>query len=326
MGELLDRWPSAALTLFARFGVGGRDKLGFRPQQTLDQVLARHLLFDVPLVLQRLEEAEMAQRAFRIAPAQFAAHLGSVPLVDCRSAAEFAMGTLPGARLLDAGVAAQVKGQPVMLFDQQGPMAGAAAVHLAQFGCAPQVLDGGLLAWVEHVDASFPVCGGTGACSILPDWNQARFACTAVTQPLEGQPGEVPFECLRLWRSGNYLAVLRSHSENWPALSRQVMDWLPALEHHPWRSQDRPDWSARLEQVLAQEVQPDLNSHKGVVQLVGLHDGVARVSLGGGCQGCSSAAITVGQDIAAALFRAVPELEGVEDGSLHDDPNAQPHH
>jgi Fe-S cluster biogenesis protein NfuA/rhodanese-related sulfurtransferase len=326
MGELLGRWPSAALTLFARFGVGGRDKLGFRPQQTLRQVLARHLLFDVERVLARLEEAERAQRAYRVSPLEFAAALGSACLIDCRSAPEFGLGSLPGARLLDAALAAEVKGQAVLLFDQQGPMAGAAAVHLAQLGCSPRVLDGGLLAWAEQVDPTFPCWGGSGPSRILPDWRQARFACAPVERAQEGQPNLVPFECLRLWRSRNYVAVLRAEEGDWPTLSRQIHEWLPRLEDHPWREQPREDWSGRLERVLVQEVQPDLVSHKGQVQLVGVQEGVARVSLGGGCQGCSSAAITVGQDIAAALYRAVPELEGVVDASDHDAPEAQPHH
>ena len=326
MGELLDLWPSAALTLFARFGVGGRDKLGFRPEQPLRQVLARHLLFDIPLVLERLREAEMAQRAFRIPPAEFATALGECPLIDCRSAQEFALATLPGARLLDASVASEVKGKPVLLIDQHGPLAGAAAVHLAQRGCTPRVLDGGLQAWALQVDPAYPSFAATARCRILPDWHQARFACPSVGHPLEGDPSQVPFECLRLWRSLGYLAVLRSHYQDWPTLCRLIQEWLPRMDQHPWRDQIREDWSFPLERTLQQEVQRDLNSHKGVVQLVRLQDGVAYVRLGGGCQGCSSAAITVGQDIAAALWRAVPELEGVEDASEHEAPEARPHH
>ena len=321
MGELQALWPSAPLTLFARFGVGGRDKLGFRPQQRLRQVLARHLLFDVGAVLQRLREAEEAQCGFRVPAVQFASSPGR--LVDCRSAQEFAVGTLPGASLLDAALVAQVKGQAVRLFDQSGPMAGAAAVHLAQLGCSPLVLEGGLAAWCAYVDPTFPLLG-QGACRILADWHQARFNCEPVTLALEGDPSAVPFECVRLWRHRDYLAVLRSGYEDWPKVSRQVHDWLGS--DHPWRPQLRYDWTDPLRKVIHDEVQPTLKSHKGGAELVEVRDGVARVRLGGGCQGCSSAGITVGQEIAAALWRAVPELEGVEDASAHEDPLAQPHH
>ena len=324
MGELLAEWPSAGLTLFTRYGVGGREKLGFRSEQRLRQVLSRYLVFDVEAVLKRLWETELEQRQFRTPPTGFAERLGSAPLIDCRSPEELKLGTLPGARLLDAQVAAEVRGQEVLLFDQRGPMAGAAAVHLAtKLGCRPQVLDGGLVAWSAQVDPNYPVVGGDGS-RILPDWKQARFACPPVVEPLEGDPSQAPFECVRLWRSRDYLAVLRSHSDNWPALSPLIHAF--DLEAHPWRPQPRSDWSDRVREVLEKEIQPDLQSHKGVVTLREMRDGVAHVELGGGCQGCSSAAITVGQEIAAALYRSIPELEGVEDASAHEHPEAQPHH
>jgi Fe-S cluster biogenesis protein NfuA/rhodanese-related sulfurtransferase len=324
MGELLAEWPSAGLTLFARYGVGGREKLGFRPEQPLRQVLSRYLLFEVEAVLERLRESEWEQRQFRLAPADFARALGSAPLIDCRSPEEMRLGTLPGARLLDAQLAAEVRGQTVLLFDQRGPMAGAAAVHLAaRLSCRPQVLDGGLVAWSNQIDPGFPVVGGEQS-RILPHWQQARFACSPVEQPLEGDPAQAPFECLRLWRSRDYLAVLRSSSDDWPALGPLIRQF--DVEAHPWRPQEREDWSERVRFVLENEIQPDLQSHKGVVLLQAMRDGVAHVELGGGCQGCSSAAITVGQEIAAALYRNIPELEGVEDASAHEDPAAQPHH
>lgn len=324
MGELLAEWPSAGLTLFARYGVGGREKLGFRPEQRLRTVLSRYLVFDVEAVLERLQETEMEQRQFRLAPTLFARLLGSAPLIDCRSPEEFRLGTLPGARLLDAQTAAEVRGGQALLFDHRGPMAGAAAVHLAaKLNCLPRVLDGGLVAWSEQVSANYPVLGGVRS-RILPDWNQARFQCSPVSEPLEGDPSLAPFECRRLWRSHDYLAILRSSSDDWPALAPAItrFEW----QNHPWRPQQRSDWSERVRHVLENEIQPDLQSHKGTILLKELRDGVAHVELGGGCQGCSSAAITVGQEIAAALYRSIPELEGVEDASAHEDPAAQPHH
>jgi len=328
MGELLRQWPSAALTLFARFGIGGREKLGFRPGQSLREVLARHLFFDVETVLQRLEEVEIRQRAYRLSPSQFARQMPGLPLLDCRSPQEMALNGMPGARLLDREAVQSVKGQEVYLYDQDGTMTGAAADHLAGQGCRPWVLQGGLQAWSVEVDPNFPVQAAARASRvwILADWCQARFVCSPVTQSLEGDPSQVPFDCLRLWRHRDYLAVLVDQPPHWPEMARRVVDWMNGMETHSWRPQSRRDWQAELEQALAQDVQPNLQSHKGSIKLVEVHQGVARVLLGGGCQGCSSAAITVGQEVAAALFRAVPELEGVEDASEHEDPLAQPHH
>lgn len=338
MGELLEQWPSAALTLFARYGIGSREKLGFRPEQTLRAVLTRHLIFEPEPVLARLEEAEREQRGFRLAPRDFAARMSLGRVVDCRSREEFATLRLPGAVYLDAAVAAEIRrepGAPLFLYDHQGPMAGAAAIHFAGMGVrSVHVLDGGIHAWASQVDAGMPLYGAPAGLHperprLLADRRQGRFPCAPAAGPMEGDPFAVPFACERLWRSGAYLAVLRASSEAWLPVAREVAAWAasPAFGEHPWREQKREAGvRERVEQILREEVQPTLKSHKGEVELVSWEDGVAGVALSGGCQGCSSAAITVSEEIAAILFGHVPELEAVVDASWHEDPAAAPHH
>lgn len=328
MGELLEECPGAALTLYSRFGVGSRDKLGFRPDQPLRQVLARHLLFDVEAVLRLIREREQAQRQFLQPPAEFAR--GSGVLVDCRSQQEHERLALPGSRLLTASLVAELAGQPLRLFDQRGPMAAAAAVHLAGKGFPCRVLDGGLRAWSREVDPFFPLYDDGSSqdpIRILPGWRQVRLSCEFREGRWEGQPALVPFPCSRLWRSRDYLAVLIEEGPvDWLSFCREVAQWMPASHNHPWVRRAEPQWEPALQDCLREEVQPTLLSHKGVVELVECREGVAHVRLGGGCQGCSSAAVTVNQEIAAMLWNRLPELEGVVDASLHEDPAAQPHH
>jgi Fe-S cluster biogenesis protein NfuA/rhodanese-related sulfurtransferase len=338
MGELLEQWPSAALTLFARYGVGSREKLGFRPEQTLREVLTRHLIFEPQPVLARLEEAEREQRGFRVGPGEFAARMSSGRVVDCRSREEFACLRLPGATYLDGELARVVRAEPsvpLWLYDHQGPMAGAAAVHFAGMGVRQvHVLAGGIHAWALQVDAGMPLYGAPAGSHperprLLADRRQARFPCAATSVALEGDASRVPFGCERVWRSGRYVAVLRASSQDWLPVARAVAAWVGSeeFEEHPWREQARAAGvRERVERILREEVQPTLKSHKGEVELVSWEDGVAGVALSGGCQGCSSAAITVSEEIAAILFGHVPELEGVVDASWHEDPAATPHH
>lgn len=340
MGDLLALWPSAGLTLFSRYAVGSRDKPGFLPQQTLRQVLQRHLLFEPEAVLETLGRAEADQVSFRVPPHTFAQCLGQRgTLVDCRSAQEFELFSLPGARYLDGDLATELKCQPklpLFLFDHHGPMAGAAAVHFARLGCRTiSVLDGGLEAWSQQVDPNVLLYGPQarlqvgGPGMLMADPFQARFPWSG-PQALEGQPEDVPFDCVRIWTGPGYLAVLRESQQGWLEVSSRVQSWLASGEapSHGWSplSQPSTDLTEVLRRVLVEEVQPNLVSHKGKIELVDLRDGVARVRLGGGCQGCSSAAITVGQEVAAALMRAVPELVAVEDASDHLAPEARPHH
>lgn len=60
------------------------------------------------------------------------------------------------------------------------------------------------------------------------------------------------------------------------------------------------------------DVRPYLGSHGGDVELLAVEDGVARVRLGGTCNGCPSSSVTLRNAIEEAIMRAAPELEGVD--------------
>src|SRR5215208_5606 len=68
------------------------------------------------------------------------------------------------------------------------------------------------------------------------------------------------------------------------------------------------------------EVRPYLESHGGNVQFLGIGDGVARVRLEGGCDGCPSSTMTLKLAIEEAVQKAAPELEGVEAEGVAEPP------
>jgi Fe-S cluster biogenesis protein NfuA len=71
------------------------------------------------------------------------------------------------------------------------------------------------------------------------------------------------------------------------------------------------DVETRVRRAL-DDVRPYLGSHGGDVELLTVEDGVARVRLGGTCDGCPSSAVTLRNAIEDAIMRAAPELERVE--------------
>jgi len=73
----------------------------------------------------------------------------------------------------------------------------------------------------------------------------------------------------------------------------------------------------RISQVLSQSINPAIASHGGFAELVAFEDGTAYLRLGGGCQGCGLAAVTLSQGIEQALKDAVPEVVGVIDVTDH---------
>ena len=82
---------------------------------------------------------------------------------------------------------------------------------------------------------------------------------------------------------------------------------------------DLPD---KVQQLLAEQINPGLASHGGFASLVGVDEeaeGGAKVflSMGGGCQGCAMSQATMVEGIQTALKEAIPEVAEVVDVTDH---------
>jgi Fe/S biogenesis protein NfuA len=87
------------------------------------------------------------------------------------------------------------------------------------------------------------------------------------------------------------------------------------------------DVAERVAQVLERHINPAIAMHGGMAQLVGVEGDTAFVRLGGGCQGCGLAGVTLDQGIESAIVGAVPEIGRVVDVTDHaagDSPYYEP--
>jgi Fe/S biogenesis protein NfuA len=73
----------------------------------------------------------------------------------------------------------------------------------------------------------------------------------------------------------------------------------------------------QIQQVLTEQVNPAIASHGGMAELVSVDGSVAYMRLGGGCQGCGMAAVTLKQGIERILLEAIPEVTEVVDVTDH---------
>jgi Fe/S biogenesis protein NfuA len=73
----------------------------------------------------------------------------------------------------------------------------------------------------------------------------------------------------------------------------------------------------RVIQVLEEQINPAIASHGGHAELVAVEDSIAYLRLGGGCQGCGMAAVTLSQGIEVAILDMVPEITEVIDVTDH---------
>lgn len=77
------------------------------------------------------------------------------------------------------------------------------------------------------------------------------------------------------------------------------------------------DVADRVQQLLDERINPAIAGHGGYAQLIAVEEETAYVKLGGGCQGCGLAAVTVTQGIEAAITGAIPEITRVVDSTDH---------
>ena len=122
------------------------------------------------------------------------------------------------------------------------------------------------------------------------------------------------------------VTVTRSGYGEWPDLARrvgaairaQLQTGLPsvaaeALAAMPGEEEIR----SRVQQLLDTEINPAVGSHGGWVELLGVKDNDVFLQLGGGCQGCGMANVTLKQGIETLLRREIPELGEVLDQTDH---------
>ncbi|MFC0082338.1 NifU family protein [Aciditerrimonas ferrireducens] len=77
------------------------------------------------------------------------------------------------------------------------------------------------------------------------------------------------------------------------------------------------DLARRVQAVLEEQINPAIAAHGGRADLVSVDGTVVYLQLGGGCQGCGLAAVTLSQGIEVALRDEIPEITEVVDVTDH---------
>ena len=72
-----------------------------------------------------------------------------------------------------------------------------------------------------------------------------------------------------------------------------------------------------VQRLLDEEVNPSVANHGGHIDLLDVTDGVAFIHMGGGCQGCGMAEVTLGQGVRTTILEAFPEIHEVRDTTDH---------
>jgi len=84
-----------------------------------------------------------------------------------------------------------------------------------------------------------------------------------------------------------------------------------------WWPGDSAPLEERVAAVLDHEINPSIAGHGGWAQLVEVQGSDIYLGLGGGCQGCGMAQVTLRQGIEVALRHWAPDLGAVHDATDH---------
>ncbi len=77
------------------------------------------------------------------------------------------------------------------------------------------------------------------------------------------------------------------------------------------------DLKERVQKLLDESVNPAVAMHGGQVELLDVKDSTVYIRMGGGCQGCGMADVTLKQGIERLIFEEVPEVTEVLDVTEH---------
>ena len=87
------------------------------------------------------------------------------------------------------------------------------------------------------------------------------------------------------------------------------------------------DLMTKVQDLIENMINPAVAGHGGFVQLVDVKENKVYLQMGGGCQGCGAADVTLKQGIERLIREELPEVEEVLDTTDHasgDNPYYQP--
>lgn len=75
--------------------------------------------------------------------------------------------------------------------------------------------------------------------------------------------------------------------------------------------------ASTVQDVIDTKINPSMGTHGGFVALLDVKDDIAYVALGGGCQGCGMAKVTLEQGVETMIRQAIPQIRHVVDTTDH---------
>jgi Fe-S cluster biogenesis protein NfuA len=128
--------------------------------------------------------------------------------------------------------------------------------------------------------------------------------------------------------AGRVVTVMKEGDGEWLPLAKQIGGTIRgqlqaggplfAEQYQPkFSSASAAELRERVQRVIDDMINPGVAAHGGYVELLDFKDYTAYVRMGGGCQGCGAADVTLKQGISRLIQEEVPEVIEVLDATDH---------
>lgn len=124
----------------------------------------------------------------------------------------------------------------------------------------------------------------------------------------------------------NQITVTKSGMDAWPAIGKQVGAKIrehirtgePAVSEEFRRTVPRDDEiRKKVQDLLNRDINPAVGMHGGFVELIDVKNNSIYIRMGGGCQGCGAADVTLKQGIEKSIRELIPQVGEILDTTDH---------
>jgi len=131
----------------------------------------------------------------------------------------------------------------------------------------------------------------------------------------EAEADDIVMEC------ENFKVLVDADSA--PDLRGAVIDYVDDLNSSGFKIENpnTPTWdntkAQKIQELIDERINPAVAAHGGQIELLNVEDEAVYIHMGGGCQGCGMANVTLKHGIEAMIQEAFPEIKQVIDTTDH---------
>ncbi len=127
--------------------------------------------------------------------------------------------------------------------------------------------------------------------------------------------------------AGDTLTIAKSTVDPWPVVGKQIGAVIrekinsgetlidPDIKK---KTPSEEEIRTKIEKLFAEQINPAIASHGGMVELADVEGTTVYLRLGGGCQGCASANVTLKHGIEQAIRQEIPDVTEILDVTDHE--------